>query len=1180
MSRLCQQVADGSGIGRSKVSRTFLTRRMMVVGRLVVALGALSLLSVSGAAASNTAPSLFAPGTPGSLPAGGGLNARAALAGHVVDALSGVPVASALVQAGLASVLSGPDGAYSLTLAPGRYDVRIEAAGYVGMTYPGETVTATGGAALDPALVRADLTPAERADLRARMRPPGSGETEGKVAPTMDALADETTAPATIRLLMTDGSIVTLQTDDYLKGVVPFEIGPGAPPEAQKAQAVAARTYAATRCLADSAGDPTKCEPGVDANVDTTTRTQVWRPSPRYDSSNQAVDATSGVVVRHNGRLASAALYFARAAGRTRNNEDVFNGPPYSYLRSVASPDPFLARYGHGVGMSQEGAMVLADWGASYADILRHYYTGLTVDYAPPPVAAHDRAPQPQVAPQSAPTMRTAVAKISGDAWTQGTAQGGTITAGKLEAAGGAVVYTTAPQAAGFEFQALAVQWAPDVPNGATIHVEMRVSKDGVTWGAWRDAPLLDGGRESETPDGTDLILEQGRAAQVRVALDQGTAKLPVALTELSVHFFRPEGVPSTTDVLAAAHAAKAASPDAARPAIVPRSAYGVSEVFVEWTDCSILGLSDRPGYMEPQAFAAHHTADNSTSLSGPAWVYLVWYYHTYTNGWGDVGYHYLVDRDGVVYQGRTPGTATPPYMVEAGHVRGYNCSSGGVVALGNYQPDIEEPLTQLTDATLQGLSRVLAWLMDDYGWRPRDLRTVKDITVYGLAGHRDFGGTACPGQDLYDRLPELRLRTEQLMDAEPPTTATATPSPTATGTPPAGGSATPTPRPIETRPATPVATPAIGAGCRDVLRQGDFTAADAWERSAEGAYMTGSSALSPPQGLFLGWNNAQADKPYTAQAIQRGISIPQPVERARLSFWYAPFSVGNDGDRHRVELQDATGATLPGGVVLDHQPPRNVRDWIYFEADVTNAVRAASGNMTLAFSVTNDGNGLKTYMRVDDVVLEVCGGATATPTRTPTPTPTRTPSPTPTPIPITCGAWDINGAFEDGDTAPTAWTLQEGFVNVGLADDNHTPGGARSLRLGRLAPADGMGFAAAWQELQWPAGVASARLRFAYRALGGDAGDRRLLEARDVVSGDREVLWALDGAQDTDWQIVEVPVTMRPDRHAFQVYFALLDRGGANAELRIDDVSLELCGRGLGGPLRVHLPGVWSGGQ
>ncbi len=1142
----------------------------MLISGLALALVLLRTASAEGATAWPLRPS----------GAGTTLNAQgqAALTGRIVDALTGTAVADAVVHAGGSEARTSADGGYRLALPPGRYDVRVAAVGYVGMALPGEVVTQA-GLTRNVAMVREDLSAAEQTQARERLRAEaGADDAATKVdLPSAVAVPGVTTTPATIRVQMPDGSIVTLATDDYLKGVVPFEIGPGSPAEAQKAQAVAARTYAATHCLPASAGDPARCEPGIDANVDTTTRTQVWRASPRYDSSNQAVDATSNVVLRQGDNLATATLYFGHTVLATRNNEDVFNGPPYSYLRSVASPDPFDQRYGHGVGMSQVGAMVLASWGAGYADILRHYYTGLAVEAAPPPataaaigaapVAAHGGVPPQQATP--APTMQRKDVTIAGNGWAQGTSSGAT-PGGKLEAtSSGPVTYTSAPQAAGFEFKALAVAWGPALPEGATIAVEVRVSDDGVTWQPWRAAPPADAARDSVAPSGTDLLLEQGRVAQVRVTLDQGLARTPPSLTELTLHFLRPENLPTPTEVIAAANAAKAAGGDALKPPIVPRSAYGVSDAYVEWDDCWRGASSDRQGYMKPQAFAVHHTADNRTSLTGPEWAYTVWYYHTYTKGWGDTGYHYMVDRDGIVYQGRTPGTASPPYMVEGGHVYGYNCSSGGVVALGNYQPGIDVPLTPLTDQTLQGLSKVLAWLMDSYGWRPWDSRVVKGITVTGLAGHRDFGGTVCPGQDLYDRLPELRDRVEALLDSEP--------SPTATPTAPV--SATATPRPRDPTPPPPGPTPTLGAGCRDVIRQGDFGLYDQWDMSGVSALASTFSYQSPPRSLFLGHNQAQADPAGWAMATQRNISIPQPVERARLSFWYAPFADGADGDIHRVELQDAAGNTLPGGWLMNQQPPQNTRDWTLFQADVTDALRAADGDMTLVFSVYNDGNGLKTYMRIDDVVLEVCGGATPTPSRTPTATPTRTPRPTATPLPVACTDWTRNGGFEAGDLLPQGWALQDGGVDVALASDNHTPGGARSLHLGRTTAGGTMGYAAAWQDFTWPSGVTAATLRFAYKAQGGDGGDRRLVEARDVTTGERVTLWTLDGAQDTGWQTIELPVTMQPVGHAAQVYFALLDQGGANAEILIDDVSLELCGRGLGGPWRMYLPAIQSGG-
>ncbi len=1004
-------------------------------------------------------------------------------------------------------------------------------------------------------------------------------------------LSDLTTAPPTIRVLMTDGQIVEMPTDEYLQGVVPFEIGPNAPLEAQKAQAVAARTYAATRCLPDSAGDPAICEPGVDANVDTTTRTQVWRPSPRYETSNRAIAATSGVVLRQNGRLIPSALYFAHTFYATRNNEDAFNGAPVSYLRSVASPDPFNRRYGHGVGMSQIGATVLADWGARYDAILRHYYTGVSVDLAPGATPASTPARTPTAtatATVAAPLLNVAPARdavvqgqgqpnsvglfgtwsITGETWAKGSPSGATVSQGQFQVGQGTspATYTSPILAADFEFQALSVHWQPAVPPGSQVTVEARVSQDGKTWGAWSAVPAPDGGPDDVSDRSTDLHFELGRFAQVRLSV---MAASPLTLNALTVHYYDGRGGPDPAAVAKSASAALSPQGSVPQPPIVSRSAWGAPETFVPFSECDTY---DHIGsYIRPNAFAVHHTGPPSPGdVTDLDWLRLVYNYHVNGQGWGDIGYNYVVGRDGTVYQGRARGSPPAGYLAYAYHAASdashrYYCQSGAVMALGIYQPGE----TPLTEATLDGLSRVLAWLNDQYGIRPWSTQTVLERRPYGVCGHRDLNSTECPGDVLYGRLDDVRNRVQTILDSQPNT------SPTPTSPPPP---ATATPRPPQPRPPTPQVTPTLGAQCFNTVRQGDFSASDQWQLSGSGAYVTQSSAFSQPLGLFLGRTQAQADTPGWASARQSDIAIPANVQRARLAFWYAPYADGNDDDRIIVQLQDANGAQqLPGGRLLDVQPPQNYRGWVYFEADVTDVVRGQS-QVTLYFGVYNDGNGLKTFARVDDVTLEVCGGPTPTPTATATATPTRTPTATPTPVPITCNEWARNGQFTVSGNLLPGWTVQASDSAVTASADIPPGTDGVALQLGRLTPGADLSFAAVWQDFAWPRGVISATLTFSYKAQGGDTGDTRVVELRDVTVGGRFPLFKVEGAQAGAWQTATLPIAARPEDHTAEVYFAVMDQGGANAQFLVDNVSLRLCGRGLGGPYPVFLPRISQG--
>ena len=119
-----------------------------------------------------------------------------------------------------------------------------------------------------------------------------------------------------------------LPLEQYLYGVVPRELGPIAFPEveAQKAQAIAARTFAV-------AGFGRRGSDGYDLRA--TTDDQVYGGfAAEHPVSSAAVDGTAGVVLAHNGNLISA-LYHSTSGGHTADNEEAFNGAPTAYLRGV-----------------------------------------------------------------------------------------------------------------------------------------------------------------------------------------------------------------------------------------------------------------------------------------------------------------------------------------------------------------------------------------------------------------------------------------------------------------------------------------------------------------------------------------------------------------------------------------------------------------------------------------------------------------------------------------------------------------------------------------------------------------------------------------------------------------------------------------------------------------------------
>jgi hypothetical protein len=166
-----------------------------------------------------------------------------------------------------------------------------------------------------------------------------------------------------------------LLLEDYLKGIK--ETSQVSPAEYQKAIAIAARSYALWHYLDN------KKHAGNNFTVDAVWD-QVYRGANTetlIPSFSEAVDETHGTVITYDDEVAFT-TYFAQSDGRTRNSQQVWGGAYHPWLVSVADPtNEGLRLWGHGVGMSARGALIMASrYGSTVDEILKHYYTGVTIE--------------------------------------------------------------------------------------------------------------------------------------------------------------------------------------------------------------------------------------------------------------------------------------------------------------------------------------------------------------------------------------------------------------------------------------------------------------------------------------------------------------------------------------------------------------------------------------------------------------------------------------------------------------------------------------------------------------------------------------------------------------------------------------------------------------------------------
>ena len=156
-----------------------------------------------------------------------------------------------------------------------------------------------------------------------------------------------------------------------------------------------------------------------------------------------------------------------------------------------------------------------------------------------------------------------------------------------------------------------------------------------------------------------------------------------------------------------------------------------------------------------------HHTAgSNSYSKAQSASIVRsIELYHVQGNGWNDIGYNFLVDKYGQVFEGRYGGIARP---VVGAHAQGFNSGSVGVAVIGDYGS------TSISPAARAALVSLIAWRLDlahvdplsrvgrVSAGNPRyPAGTV--VTLNAISGHRDVYPTSCPGASLYAQLPAIR---------------------------------------------------------------------------------------------------------------------------------------------------------------------------------------------------------------------------------------------------------------------------------------------------------------------------------------------------------------------------------------------------------------------------------------
>jgi hypothetical protein len=283
-------------------------------------------------------------------------------------------------------------------------------------------------------------------------------------------------------------------------------------------------------------------------------------------------------------------------------------------------------------------------------------------------------------------------------------------------------------------------------------------------WGGWRTVHACHGGKDSPTGTGKWALVTTPGAIGYEVD-SAGLAGL--SATELN-----------TVDGPVRARAAPAAGElrIGGRHAAVrylSRAAWGADESLRFAADGT---QTWPPEYCPVQTLTVHHTAGANNDPDPAATVRAIYYFDTITQGWGDLGYHLLIDEAGTVYEGRwsdtdpvpvfgpTSGADGRPRMADGAHVLSYNAGNVGVVLLGDFTSRLP---TTAARASLTAVLAVLAGVerLDPLGTTDY-VNPVNGLTktVNTISGHRDWAATECPGNTFRPKLPGVRRNVAALL--------------------------------------------------------------------------------------------------------------------------------------------------------------------------------------------------------------------------------------------------------------------------------------------------------------------------------------------------------------------------------------------------------------------------------
>ncbi|MEL6658436.1 MAG: N-acetylmuramoyl-L-alanine amidase [Bacteroidota bacterium] len=259
--------------------------------------------------------------------------------------------------------------------------------------------------------------------------------------------------------------------------------------------------------------------------------------------------------------------------------------------------------------------------------------------------------------------------------------------------------------------------------SGGPLPMKIRFATEADRWGEWQELRRDEHNIEKGI---TELGIGAPEFRFFQVQLDTRDARTQSAI----IHFYQP----GETKVVEVDSEAPQSSSSLACPCPQP-----TIQSRAEWCPTGDCPVQASPASTVVTHLIVHHSAGTNSANDWAAIVRAIWDLHVNGNGWDDIGYNYLVDPDGVLYEGRGND-------IRGAHFCGTNTGTMGVCVLGNFTSI--EP----TSEAINSLERLLGWKACDIDADPlgTSFHASSGRNLMHISGHRDGCATACPGDSFY----------------------------------------------------------------------------------------------------------------------------------------------------------------------------------------------------------------------------------------------------------------------------------------------------------------------------------------------------------------------------------------------------------------------------------------------